>query len=78
MGISERVNDEEYIVRRTHYLPRHAVVRLEKATTKIRVMPLSSILQEEWISVVNHLETVGGICLPQNLKESKKKQPKFS
>ena len=72
MGISERVNDEEYIVRRTHYLPRHAVVRLEKATTKIRVM------QEEWISVVNHLETVGGICLPQNLKESKKKQPKFS
>ena len=38
MGIIERVNDKECTVGRTHYLPQHAVVRQDKATTKVRVV----------------------------------------
>ena len=37
MGIIERVEDEECKIGRKHYLPFHAVVRQDKATTKVRV-----------------------------------------
>ena len=67
MGIIERVNDEECTVGRTHYLPYHAVVRQDKATTKVRVVYDASAKIYRGVSLNNCLYE--GPCLLKTVAE---------
>ena len=67
MGIIERVSDEECTVGRTHYLPHHAVVRQDKATTKVRVVYDASAKIHQGVSLNNCLYE--GPCLLKTVAE---------
>ena len=67
MGIIERVSDEECTVGRTHYLPHHAVIRQDKATTKVRVVYDASAKTYHGVSLNNCLYE--GPCLLKTVAE---------
>ena len=67
MGIIERVSDEECTVGRTHYLPHHAVLRQDKATTKVRVVYDASAKTYHGVSLNNCLYE--GPCLLKTVAE---------